>query len=174
MELIEEYHQYIESWTGLYELTPIYDTKQDDDSTSTINRSICGRKNLLILIKTDEGYLFGTFIEKEVPHPKSSLQFVKDGPKNCVFTLKNSFGTDPTGLRLKKKKGETLGVFPNSEREAILTVKKCFTLYRKGEKESKVHPFFNRKYNDVTQYACCLFTGEDFINWERIVIFQMN
>ena len=174
MELLEEYQHHIENWTGLYDLTPIYDTKEDDDSSSAINRSICGRKNLLIVVSTEEGYLFGTFIEKEVPHPKSTIQLVKDGPKNCVFTLKNSFGTEPTALRLKKKKGETLGIFPNSESEGMLSVKKCFSLYRKGTKESKVHPYLNRKYNDVTQYGCCLFTGEDFINWDRIVIFQIK
>ena len=99
---------------------------------------------------------------------------MKDGNNHFVFTLKNSFGTEPTQLKRKNKKGMTWSVLSLSEEKLLLGVKKCFCLFQKEKGQSKVHPQFNKKYNDITEYSCCLFTGDDFINWERVVIYQVN
>ena len=174
MEIIEPYYNQLISWSGLMTFSPIYDTNSNEQTSSAINSAIRNRKNILIVITTTEGYLFGSFIEKEIPNAKSQLQYVKDGINHFVFTLKNSFQTEPTMLKRKNKKGMTLAVLPTNETKILLMIKKCFCLYEKGKGDSKVHYAFNQKYNDTTEYSCCLFTGEDFINWERVVIYQGN
>ncbi|ELP90320.1 hypothetical protein EIN_505560 [Entamoeba invadens IP1] len=168
--ITKKYYTTIAQWTGLKHGGEIYNSLKDGVSTQIINERICGKKNILFLIITNEGYSFGAFISGLIPSPKPHPEYVKDTSKHFVFTLNNPFNTEPTALKRKEKKGMTLCVFPNNDHTNVLEIKKCFSI--KNDGKSVVSPFFNQKYDDTTQYSSCLFTGEDTINYKEISAMQ--
>ncbi|BFU18156.1 protein kinase domain containing protein [Entamoeba histolytica HM-1:IMSS-B] len=173
-ELINEYENYFKEWTQLNYFEEIYNNKKDGNSSADINRKIHGRKNILFLITTTEGWAFGAFIAGHIPVPSESMQYVKDTHKHFVFTLKNPFNIEPMILHRKKGKGMTLIVFPNSNIVYSLVIKKFCVIKKSKDENSVIHPEFNTKYEDPTQYSCCLFTGEDSINVDEIIAYQCS
>ena len=67
MELIENYLSSLQSWTRLSYFNPIYDTNSEGTSVGELNAVLANKKNILIVIETVEGYVFGAFIEKDIP-----------------------------------------------------------------------------------------------------------
>ncbi|BFU25871.1 hypothetical protein EHI8A_008000 [Entamoeba histolytica HM-1:IMSS-B] len=124
--LIELNKELFVNWTKLNEYELIYDSKVDGFSSVALNGCICGKENIMVIIITKHGYVFGSFNSLKLPIPKKTEEWVKNDPNFFVFTLSNPKKTSPIQFFLKDKTADGLNISPNTSKKWIIATNACF------------------------------------------------
>ncbi|KAL7717406.1 TLDc domain-containing protein [Entamoeba marina] len=171
-ETISEYLQSIQQWIGLEHFEIVYDSNTHGKTSNNINSKICGLRNLMILIITRDGYAFGTFNSKKVPHPKDKYVYIKYDKKYFVFSLRNPSSTNPTQFKIKHKK-KSLCIWPNNELQYCITTKRFFRIKRLEEDEDGADSYFIDKFSthyvDLNKDGYYIFANSTTFNVHRMV-----
>ncbi|KAL7717045.1 TLDc domain-containing protein [Entamoeba marina] len=170
-ETILEYLQSIQQWIGLERFEIVYDSNTHGKTSNNINSKICGLHNVMILIITRDGYAFGTFNSKKIPHPKNNYVYIKYDKKYFVFSLRNPSSTNPTQFKVRHKK-KSLCIWPNNELQYCITTKRCFRV-KQHEEEDTVHSYFLDKFSthyvDPNKHGYYIFANSTAFDVHKIV-----
>ncbi|ELP91080.1 hypothetical protein EIN_268260 [Entamoeba invadens IP1] len=90
--LYMRHRSYLNAWTKCTSFDQIFDSNDSGLTTAAFNEKVGGQKNVLLLIFSKKGYLFGSF-HSSVPTEPSML---RDDPKHFVFSLSSPFLETPT------------------------------------------------------------------------------
>ncbi|ELP87753.1 hypothetical protein EIN_411060 [Entamoeba invadens IP1] len=150
---------YIKEWTGKNTFKVVFDTERDEFSV----REVSGRtrliKNVLFLVETASGCVFGSYVTTKIPPVRAEAYntfFGKD-EGYFVFTMKNPHNILPTKFD-KKDNTKTMMFWkePN-ELEAVLSAILCFRISADGK--GMIMNQFKDFYNEPTGFGDDVFTG---------------
>ncbi|EDR28745.1 hypothetical protein EDI_341950 [Entamoeba dispar SAW760] len=124
--LIELNKELFVNWTKLNDYGLIYDSEVDGLSSTALNLCICGKENIMVIIVTKHGYVFGSFNSLKLPVPKKTEEWVKNDPNFFVFTLSNPKKTNPMQFYLKDKTADGLNISPSTSKKWVIATNACF------------------------------------------------
>ncbi|KAL7715505.1 TLDc domain-containing protein [Entamoeba marina] len=156
--ILEQNKSLLVGWTTKQKYTLIYDSDVDGLNASSFNNIICKKRDIMCLIVTKDGYLFGCFSSAQIPEPKSDEVWIQNDPNFFVFTLTNPHHTQPMMFKLRKNDSSSFLVAPNDSRKCIFATDMCFTLKANGK--VKFTPKFQENYEVPSEVNVDVFTGK--------------
>ncbi|KAL7722429.1 TLDc domain-containing protein [Entamoeba marina] len=143
--------QQLKDWTGINDCEVIYDSSVHGLSSYSLNDKICGKQNIMVMFKTTDSNVFGTFNAAAIPTPQQESDY-------CFLRndKKNSHKTTPLLLRKKSDCSSDASIMIHCSNEDIFYVSKGFSVRTVG---SFVHPGFAEEYDDPSGIGADLLTG---------------
>ncbi|ELP91675.1 hypothetical protein EIN_207220 [Entamoeba invadens IP1] len=134
----------LEKWTEKKRCEVIYDSDDDGLSSYSLNAKICGKKNVMIFVKTTDNCLFGTFNTVELPTPLSESEycFVRNDAGFFIFSLENH-KSSPQKICKKIDASSDASILIKSSMTDVFYVSKAFCVKNGG---SFVLPGFSQEY----------------------------
>ncbi|ELP93179.1 hypothetical protein EIN_054640 [Entamoeba invadens IP1] len=171
--IIASYLPLLQEWTKKKKYNVIFNSKFDGLNRETFNNRVCLKENIMFLVFTKEGHLFGSFNTKRMPAHMTE-GFIMDDQTHFVFTLRNSKDCPPTKFTKKSWNGPSVGINFSGFKEGdddgmILAVRWAFYI---REKSGSISPSFTSVYNDIVGKEYFVFTTNTLINVERLVALE--
>ncbi|KAL7716900.1 TLDc domain-containing protein [Entamoeba marina] len=143
----------LKRWTGMRDFKVVYESDLSTLELANFNASICGKPNLMLIITTTDGYVFGSFSSITIPQP---LHWVKKDAGHFVFTLVNPHGVPPTRF-FPNKPGNSIYIFQNDYMISVIAVQGSFKINMRSE--SVYSSRFPAFYGDTTGKGASLFVS---------------
>ncbi|ELP88312.1 hypothetical protein EIN_227250 [Entamoeba invadens IP1] len=145
----------LESWTTKKRRRLVYDSSMMDFSKESFYNAVCGLSNIMTLVVTDKGYVFGAF-HSSIPNPPTQGSKTFHDNNFFIFTLINADNI-PQEKFFKKSSLETMYLDSLSMSvESIYTISRGFTLKKKG---SSFSPYFASFYQIEKRRGSKFFVG---------------
>ncbi|KAL7711647.1 TLDc domain-containing protein [Entamoeba marina] len=171
------YFDYLSQWTSKNTFHVIYDSETYELSSRAINSTTKGLTDIIFLVETTDGNVFGSYTGTRVPsvkHIENNTFFGKDS-SFFVFTLKNPHNTKPQKI-MKRDCNKTMMFWNESnEFDAIISAILCFRI--SGTGKSMIMSQFSEFYEDLTGIGDDLFTGchePDTFSLNRLVVLKCD
>ncbi|GAB1224452.1 hypothetical protein ENUP19_0203G0002 [Entamoeba nuttalli] len=116
----EPYLDILKKWTNKEICQVVYDSINDGLTAHTINHAIEMKSNIMILVKTDKGEIFGSYNTTQVPKSEDSGYgfYINKDMNFFMFSLKGNIKA-PTKIT-KKDKVYSLKVYSNDNDEWVI------------------------------------------------------
>ncbi|KAL7719994.1 TLDc domain-containing protein [Entamoeba marina] len=149
----------LQEWTGKNSYRVVFDSTKDGLIPAAFNTTTTGITGLMVVVITNDNYVFGTYNSFAVPPPpvSSDTAYIEKDPEFFVFTLKNPHGIPPTKMH-RKRVTTTLRICP-SDGETVVGASDCFSIFTSN---SYFIPTFESYYKDPTGKGADLFTGKRY------------
>ena len=157
---MEKYKKILCKWTQYETYELIYESEVDGYTSRSINMNINGKRNVMILIVSDNGSIFGCFNSFEIPKAQKEDQWIIDDNDFFVFTLRNKQKTQPMKFTLKEGIEKSLVISPNTSRLWIIATHACFGL--KQMDKNYIANNFCENYNCPSDITEDIFVGCHF------------
>ena len=145
-DVVDIYKELLSKWTSLDGCEVIYDSLVDGLSASAFNFCCHEKQNLMVIVITSMGNIFGSFSSIPFPSEINGQKEINDDPNFFVFSLIN-----PMRFKVKSKKNCGIVVFPNYSKEWIFATKNCFSL--RLNNKSAMSDKFLEFYTPVEKYS---------------------
>ena len=170
MEDEKEPIQRIQEWVGKEKYTIIFDSEHHELTSRMFWSCLKGRKDILIVIETDEGYIFGSY-HSIIPERQELC--VENDPHHFVFTMKNPFNVPPTKFELKEGWKKSLYIYGDDQISDVFYVFGCYLICNNDE--SFIKKIFNYNYRHKHSVDAHVFVGklwDSYFSLSRLVCVQ--
>ncbi|KAL7712040.1 TLDc domain-containing protein [Entamoeba marina] len=145
----------LKNWINLNDYTVLYNSDVDELSSRQINSKIKGKNNISIIVRTPEGYCFGSYHQNIIKNPpKQFLSRYRQEGGYFLFTLKNSFGVEPQQF-VTIKQTDYLVLYSDENENGLIGMCSAYDLRVKGSSFSSEFPYY---YNSI--YPTNVFVGQ--------------
>ncbi|BFU22237.1 hypothetical protein KM1_319250 [Entamoeba histolytica HM-3:IMSS] len=156
----------LKSWTGKRDSHIIYSSNSDELSSRELNAKICGKENIMLLVITESGDIFGCYDQTLIPYINTHRTVIKS--EEFILFVFDSYGN--TALLQKTSLGHCndnnpLVLFDCSEDFHVFEIDNAFTLETNGYIHVQDDIFENYDLiNGTIQYPQQYFTMDLKIN----------
>ncbi|BFU23999.1 hypothetical protein EHI8A_095990 [Entamoeba histolytica HM-1:IMSS-B] len=152
-----KFQKKIVEWTNMRNYRILYRSSKDGLSARSLNARICGRSNILIIVLTTKGYVFGSFSSIQIPPPpRLGDLHVGADPNFFVYSFQNPFNTEPLKI-LKKNSQTSMKIYCNKEQSYVIGCDCCF--YIRSNCPCHVPSNFCDNYNEPSGKGNLLFVN---------------
>ncbi|ELP92188.1 hypothetical protein EIN_381550 [Entamoeba invadens IP1] len=156
-DIIEKNKETLQKWTGKSEFSLIYDSDVDGLNAYGINRCVCEKRNVMIIVITYNKYVFGSFTSLPIPTSQKQDEWVKDDKKHFAFTLVNPSKTEPMKFDHVPTVKDSLVISPSNSKKWVVAVLAFFGI--KQDDSSYIAAEFTDTYQVPTGITSDLFVG---------------
>ncbi|ELP94614.1 hypothetical protein EIN_497940 [Entamoeba invadens IP1] len=144
----------VSSWVGHTRALRVFDSEHDELNSEALWNKIKGRRNLMFVVVTTEGNVFGSY-HSIIPHSQGS--WVSSDDDQFIFTLRNSSGTPPTIFRPKQMTHRLLHISKSTTKKKLVWISDAFKI--QNDDKSYISSSFSRFYNDEKDLGPSIFTN---------------
>ncbi|KAL7714295.1 TLDc domain-containing protein [Entamoeba marina] len=144
----------LSQWVSLPTKTVIFSSEIHDMSPATLWNKIKGRSNVMFVVITDVGDIFGSF---HGTVPQKQGDWVWDDNKQFVFTLRNQYHIEPTKFTPKRTTHSLLNISQKNLKKKLFWISDAYRIA--SDDKSYISSSFDRFYNDPTGIGPSLFTN---------------
>ena len=159
----------------------IYDSTIDGFTAQNFNQSVAGQENVMVLVVSEMGNVFGSFSSVRFPVKFDTDYVITNDPHFFVFALvhpidpsdnrkSDSEKRKPVKFQMKKKEGETVHFFPNKSKDWVFAAMNCFSI-RPEDKSSisdKFLDYYETKHG-ITEDIFVMCRYPEFIKVQKII-----
>lgn len=138
-------------WTGMRNYRVVYNKAFSEMNLSEFNSKICGLSNMMLIVTTDSGCVFGSFTSTTVPPP---MNWVKKDASHFLFTLRSPLNMQPTRF-FPLKPANSVYIFQDDYMISFIAVQGGFKINTKTD--SSFSSRFTYYYNDSVGYGPSVF-----------------
>ena len=175
-DIINSGNSYIELWTNLKCGNVLFDSNKYNWSiySSSFNRVIINKSNLLFLIEDEDGEIFGYYLSTQVPQDigRSSTDF-----NSFHFNLKSKDNRlkYPIKFEIKHPVWGGICLYDENEKEYLINLGNIVLCKKENKDKSYCHQYNEGDfdYHGIGK-ALCGKTDPEFFKPTRIVVIQME
>ena len=150
-----KFQKKIVEWTNKCSYRMVYRSTRDGLNARSLNARICGKSNILLIVLTSKGYVFGSYSSKTIPMPPNVGDVhVGNDDEFFVYSFNNPHGILPIKIQ-KKNHSTSLKIYSNKERSYVIGVDCCF--YIRANCPCHIPLNFAENYEDTTGKGNLLF-----------------
>lgn len=150
-----KFQKKIVEWTNKCSYRMVYRSTRDGLNARSLNARICGKSNILLIVLTSKGYVFGSYSSKTIPMPPNVGDVhLGNDEEFFVYSFNNPHGILPTKIH-KKNHSTSLKIYSNKERSYVIGVDCCF--YIRANCPCHIPLNFAENYEDTTGKGNLLF-----------------
>ena len=159
----------LKEWTGFKSYDVVFESNTSDIDLFEFNGNVCGRNNLMLLVFSDDGSIFGSYTSVQVPQPSN---WVKKDMGHFVFTIKNPYNVPPTRF-YPTKPGNSVYIFQNDYMISVVAIQGAFKINIKMD--SVYSTKFSKFYKDTVGKGASLFvTNPEKFTIKSIMALEFN
>ena len=174
-QTLKIYIDKLREWTGMEKYDVIYNSKIHSWNKEVLYKRLMYKPNIMVLIFTTDGYLFGNYNKKRFPDCENE-GYIIDDHHHFIFSLKNPFSIPPCKFVKRNTQSPSCGFhyngFKASNGEKVIFT--CRWFYYLRETISSISSSFSTIYHDHVGKEYFLFTGSTSIKVEKVLCLQWN
>ncbi|BFU23883.1 protein kinase domain containing protein [Entamoeba histolytica HM-1:IMSS-B] len=166
-KIINKYLMVLQQWTDMENFNIIYNSSVDGLNGKLISSKMMEHKNLMVIIQTKEGHVFGSYYGGFINRIRDISFNVEDDSQkyHFAFSLINPHKTAP--INVKKRKEYRVAFRFNGQTNEVISVPSFFFIF--SDATSYISTSFNVAYEHVSEYGFDLFCeGQDYSSPYRV------